>query len=113
VWTLGLLEAVALGGVLTGWGPLALWVVVLGVVLGGTFGLGLLFLVLRAPSASVAGDLSGVAQSVGYLIAAAGPFAVGALFDWTGGWTVPLWTLAGVLVVKTLIGLGAGRDRLI
>ena len=113
VWTLGVGEAIALTGLLTGWGPLTLWVVLLGIVLGGTFGLGLLFLVLRASDAATAGDLSGVAQSAGYLIAAIGPFAIGALFDWTGSWTPPLLALAVVLLVKTVIGLGAGRDRVV
>ncbi len=113
VWTLGVGEAIALIGLLTEWGPLTLWVVLLGIVLGGTFGLGLLFLVLRASDAATAGDLSGVAQSAGYLIAAIGPFAIGALFDWTGSWTIPLLALAVILLLKTLIGLGAGRDRVI
>lgn len=113
VWTLGIGEAIALAGLLTGWGPLALWVVLLGIILGGTFGLGLLFLVLRASDAATAGDLSGVAQSAGYLIAATGPFAIGALFDWTGSWTPPLLALAVILLLKTGIGLGAGRDRVV
>ena len=111
VWTLGLGEAIALGGLLTSWGPLTLWVVLLGIVLGGTFGLGLLFLVLRARDAATAGDLSGVAQSAGYLIAATGPFAIGALFDRTGSWTAPLFALTAVLLLKTVIGLGAARNR--
>ena len=50
VWALGLVEAVALAGLLLSGAELVtLWVGLLGVVLGGTFGLSLLFLVVRAP----------------------------------------------------------------
>ena len=34
--------------------------------------------------------MSAFTQSTGYLIAAAGPFAVGIVHDASGGWTVPL-----------------------
>ena len=39
---------------------------------------------LRARTPEGTAALSGVTQSVGYLIAAAGPFAIGALYDATG-----------------------------
>lgn len=51
-----------------------------------------------------------MAQSVGYLLAAAGPPLVGLLRDLSGGWHLPL----AVCLVLTLViaGLGplAGRD---
>ena len=74
IWTLAVLEAAGLGGLLLPGGMLvALWVSLLGFILGGTFGLALTLLVLRAPDADAAGELSGMAQSVGYFVAAAGP----------------------------------------
>ena len=39
----------------------------------------------RTPQGTAA--LSGFTQSLGYLMAVVGPFAVGALHDATGGWT--------------------------
>ena len=48
---------------------------------------------LRARTSEGTAALSGFTQSVGYLIAAVGPFAVGLLYDATGGWTVPLVVL--------------------
>ena len=74
VWTLAVLEAVALGGMLLPGGLLvALWVSLLGFIMGGTFGLALTLLVLRAPDTESASQLSGMSQSVGYFVAAIGP----------------------------------------
>jgi len=50
----------------------------------------------RTPEGTVA--LSGVTQSVGYLVAAAGPFSFGALHDATGGWTWPLLGLTALVL---------------
>src|SRR5690606_12777217 len=110
VWILGILEAGSLAGLFVGGGALAIAsVAVLGFVLGGTFGLALLLLVLRTADAHTAGELSGMAQSIGYLIAAAGPTVFGLIHDLLGGWTVPLVFLAAVPVAKVGVGVGAGR----
>ena len=114
VWILAVLEALGLGGLLLPGDLLvALSVTVLGFIMGGTFGLALTLLVLRAPDAASAGPLSGMSQSVGYFVAAVGPPAFGYLYDLTAGWTVPLLLLGGVLVGKVLSGLRAGRQGLI
>ena len=54
-----------------------------------------------------------MAQSVGYTVAAAGPFVMGALHDLTGGWTVPLVVLLVLFVPQGIVGVLAGRDRLV
>jgi CP family cyanate transporter-like MFS transporter len=51
-----------------------------------------------------------MAQSVGYLLAAAGPFLFGVLRDATGAWTVPLALLLVIMACMLLAGLGAARD---
>lgn len=110
IWALAALEALALAGLaVPAMGAAWVWAAALGVVLGGTFGLSLLLLVLRATDADGAAELSGMAQSAGYLVAATGPPVFGGLYDWSGGWTAPLVFLAVVLVAKTWIGTGAGR----
>ncbi|MCQ4211543.1 CynX/NimT family MFS transporter [Streptomyces longispororuber] len=81
------------------------------------FGSGLLIstalavIVLRSPDAGRAAEMSGMAQGVGYLLAASGPFLLGALHDATGGWTVPLTVLAVLCVPMGIAGVGAGRPR--
>lgn len=114
IWILGALEAASLLGLLVAgnvW--VVVWVAVLGFVLGGTFGLALLLLALRTPDPETAGDLSGMAQSVGYLVAATGPTVFGLIYDLTGGWTVPLGFLGLVLLAKLIVGGGAGQEGMV
>jgi CP family cyanate transporter-like MFS transporter len=66
-----------------------LWAVVVGIGTV-TFPLILTLIGLRARTPEGTAALSAFTQSTGYLIAAAGPFAVGLVHDVSGGWTVPL-----------------------
>lgn len=83
----------------------------LGVTLGGCFALALTFLAIRAKNAKHASELSGMAQSIGYLLAAIGPVFIGFLHDLTNEWTVPLIVLIGITVLVIIFGLGAGRNK--
>ena len=87
-----------------------LWVVLLGLGQGACFSLALTFFALRAPDSHHAAALSGMAQTVGYLLAAGGPSFFGVLRDVTHAWTVPLVVLLAVTVCLLLAGLGAARD---
>lgn len=110
VTVLVLLEAVSLLGILVPeFGLIAVWVSLLGIVLGGTFGLALLFLVLRSRDTEGATELSGMAQSVGYLVAATGPMLFGGIFDLTGNWDYALLFLFLIAAIKLYMGLGAGK----
>src|SRR5699024_91628 len=94
-----------------GYNMMVVSVALLGVAYGGLFPLSLIFLGLRAKNALEAAKLSGMAQAVGYLLAAVGPILLGTLLDVTGTWSYSLYTLLGVTVLIAVIGLGAGRDR--
>lgn len=84
------------------------WAVLLG--LGtATFPLVLTLIGLRSRTAPGTAALSGFTQSVGYLIAAVGPFLVGVLHDLSGGWTVPLLALAALTVPLLVSGLAISR----
>lgn len=91
----------------------SLWAILLGLGFGTGFTLVLALFVLRAHDAPHAAALSGMAQSVGYALAAAGPIAVGALHDATGGWTTPLVVLIGVAAADLVVGLGASSARFV
>lgn len=96
------------------WAPIDsiwLWTVVLGFGQGVGFATALSFIGLRAPDAEVAGQLSGMAQGVGYVIAALGPLVIGALRDASGGWTVPMVVVLAITALLMLPGLAAGRER--
>ncbi|MFJ5675368.1 CynX/NimT family MFS transporter [Streptomyces sp. NPDC093097] len=88
-----------------------LWAAILGVGQGGALGLALTMMVLRSGDAHTAARLSGMSQTGGYLLAAVGPLALGAVHQSTGGWTVPLVLLLAVCAGLALLGMGAGRDR--
>lgn len=86
-----------------------LWAALLGIGFGAGFTLILSLFVLRADDTQHAAALSGMAQSVGYTLAAVGPVAVGALHDLTGGWTVPLLVLIGLAVLDIGVSTAASR----
>jgi len=89
-----------------------LWAVLIGVG-NGAFPLALAMIGWRTRTAGHTAALSGFTQSTGYLIAAAGPLAFGALHDATGGYGIPLALTGLFLVPQLLAGLVAGRDRTI
>ncbi|MCP3802382.1 hypothetical protein NLX83_24240 [Allokutzneria sp. A3M-2-11 16] len=65
----------------------------------------------RAADHGQAAALAGMAQSIGYLVAAAGPLLLGVLHDATGGWVLPLALLGAISLVMAVVGYGAGRER--
>lgn len=87
------------------------WTLIFGFGSGATMILGLTFIGLRASSAHQAAALSGMAQSVGYLLAACGPPLMGKIHDASGDWHIPLYAVAVISLVMALFGALAGRDR--
>ncbi|MFE3200239.1 CynX/NimT family MFS transporter [Embleya sp. NPDC055664] len=73
--------------------------------------LALTFQSQRAGSAGEVAALAGMAQSIGYLVAASGPLLLGILHDATNSWTLPLVVLIVLCVAMAGAGYGAGRDR--
>ncbi|RFC53498.1 CynX/NimT family MFS transporter [Brumimicrobium aurantiacum] len=92
-------------------GIVELWVSMIGIVLGGTFGLALLLIVLRSNDSETAAELSGIVQSIGYFIAATGPFAVGVIYDLTHIWNYAILLLIVVGILKLILGIGVGKDQ--
>lgn len=68
---------------------------------------------LRSRTPQGTSALSGFTQSVGYLLAAIGPFGVGTLYDATGGWFWPLATLSGLMVPQILLGMYVAKPAYI
>ena len=89
------------------------WASVLGISLGGSFGMALLFIVLRTKDTETANELSGMAQSFGYTLAAVGPALFGAFHDYVGNWTTPLFFLLVVSILKYWSGWISGRSEYI
>ena len=87
------------------------WMTLLGLGQGAALSLALSYIVWRAPDARHTAHLSTMAQGVGYLVAALGPFLVGALHSVTGGWQIPLAVLIVLLVPELVAGVIASRNR--
>jgi CP family cyanate transporter-like MFS transporter len=97
-----------LGLILAPVGGAWLWAVFVGVG-ASVFPVVLTLIGLRARTSQGTAALSGFTQSVGYLIAAVGPFGMGVLYDRTGGWTVPLGALLVLMVPQFVAGMIVSR----
>lgn len=86
------------------------WSVLLGLGQGGSFSIALTLIVLRAPNPQVTAALSGMAQGVGYTIAAFGPLAVGILHDASHGWNSSALMFGVIAAAALLAGVYAGRN---
>lgn len=86
------------------------WAAVFGFANGGVFILALAFVGLRTTTAPQTARLSGMTQSLGYMLSAMGPLVVGALHDRTGGWSASLITCCLLCLVLAGLGLSAGRN---
>ncbi|WP_342423389.1 MFS transporter [Paenibacillus sp. FSL E2-0178] len=90
-----------------------LWIIILGIGGGFAFSLSMMFFGLRTHNAHQAAELSGMAQSVGYLLAAIGPALIGYLHDATNSWNLPLFILLGASVLLFIVGIGAASNRFV
>lgn len=93
-------------------GPVTLipvWMVLIGLGTGTAISFVLLLFGLRTRNAQEAAELSGMAQSFGYLLAAAGPILFGWIYDLTNSWTIPRLLLMLISVLLLLSGAWAGR----
>ncbi|MEK5039356.1 MFS transporter [Sporosarcina sp. FSL K6-3457] len=105
------LYIIGYGGVLVGITSLtALWMIMIGLAGGAAFGLAMMFFTLRTRTPQEAANLSGMAQSFGYALAAVGPVLFGLLHDFTAGWTVPMFILIFASVIVLLSGMSAGKN---
>jgi CP family cyanate transporter-like MFS transporter len=85
------------------------WTICFGLGAGAAIILGLMFVSLRASHPHQAAALSGMAQCIGYLLAAGGPPLIGGLHDASGNWNVALGLCAALCFVMAVLGLFAGR----
>lgn len=110
---IGVVAVLGLVLLMTNTSPFMLTIAVLfiGLAQGGSISLALALLSIRASTPQRAADLSGMAQSVGYFMAALGPILVGASFDAWETWMPALFILMIVSVLQVGAGMGAGRNK--
>ncbi|MBE2893747.1 MFS transporter [Pasteurellaceae bacterium NCTC 11878] len=74
-----------------------------------SFTLCLMLFALKAESAAHAAALSGMAQTVGYLIASVGPIGVGYLYQISENWTLPIYAIIIALLLQLIASLVVGQ----
>jgi CP family cyanate transporter-like MFS transporter len=104
---------IGIGGILlTPASTAAVWSALLGIGLGAGQGIPGILYVRRAANHHQTAQLSSMAQSIGYLVAAAGPFLASALRGGTGSWTAPLIAMLILLLGNAALSPRAGRGTM-
>jgi CP family cyanate transporter-like MFS transporter len=110
----GGLTVIGLAGVLLFPSQLTfVWATLLGIGTGGTFSLTLFLMASRGSDAVIAARLSSMAQGIGYMISALGPFVAGLLHSATGGWDIPILVTFGILAGQLAAGVAAARPGVV
>lgn len=84
---------------------------ILGIGQGGCFSLALTLIVLRSGTHQIAGQLSGMAQGVGYCLAALGPLSVGLMLQFGADNHMISLLLLAIIALATYCAMLAGRRR--
>lgn len=89
------------------------YILFIGVALGISFGLVNLFFSLKTEYTHTAKQLSGMAQSIGYLFAALSVLIFGVIHDYTHNWSHSLYFLLADALLMLIVGMLAGRKHTI
>lgn len=76
----------------------------------GGFALSMAFIGFRTSNGTDAIQLSGMSQSIGYVIAAFGPMGMGLINDMLQNWNYNLWLMAILLVVLLLVSTKCAKE---
>ncbi|MFD5830986.1 CynX/NimT family MFS transporter [Lentzea sp. NPDC060358] len=103
--------AAGVAGLLLAPGWSVVWAVVAGLGSGASLVVALTLIGLRGRGQHGTTQLSGMAQSLGYLLAALGPVVAGLLAERTGSWTASLVVVGVLACAQLAAGIAAGRPR--
>jgi CP family cyanate transporter-like MFS transporter len=87
------------------------WAILIGLCQGAVFSLAITVIVLRSADQYVATSLSGMSQTLGYILASCGPLLAGLLRAWTGSWNNVGFLFLGLGLAAATAGYLAGRAR--
>lgn len=86
------------------------WMILMGLGAGGSLVLSITLFSLRSATAEQSVSLSGMAQAIGYTMAAVVPIVIGYLHDVLQGWTVPLLLMIAISALQVWMGYLSGRQ---
>ncbi|HUG73577.1 MAG TPA: hypothetical protein VMK82_09155, partial [Steroidobacteraceae bacterium] len=87
-----------------------LWMILMGMGAGGSLVLAITLFSLRAATVDDSVALSGMAQAIGYTMAAVVPIAIGFIHDLTHNWEVPLLLMIMLAMLQLAMGYLSGRQ---
>ncbi|KMT22282.1 CynX/NimT family MFS transporter [Clostridium cylindrosporum] len=88
-------------------------IVLIGIGIGSSLCLAMLFIGLRSSNAKEASELSGMAQCIGHMLAAVGPILIGAIYDFTASWTVPILIFIAFNIALIYFSISAGANKVV
>lgn len=91
---------------------LFLWLAMAGLTCGASLSIALTFIAQRSSSTEIAGAVSGMSQSFGYLVAGVGPILFGWLYGLSGAWVLPLAVLVLGAAMQAIAGVALLRERM-
>lgn len=92
---------------------LVIGMIIAGLAMGACFSLCMTFFSIRARTHGGSISLSGFGQSIGYLIAAVGPFLVGYLHDMTDSWVSGIIALIIMSILFFIVGYPSSKNKVI
>ncbi len=102
---------ISLLGLLLAPGLALFWAMLAGLGQGAALVAALTLIGIRGRDHHETTQLSGMAQAVGYLLAATGPVVAGFLAQHTGSWDATLIVFATLAGVQLILGFAVGRDN--
>ncbi|WP_082231196.1 MFS transporter [Schleiferilactobacillus harbinensis] len=114
IWAIGLLFLLGLGGLMLPALPLAAALVVcilLGFATNAAFTMAMSLFSLKTKTPQETAAVSGMAQAIGYLVAAGGPMLAGFLHSVWGSWAPVMLVLLVVAAIQTYCGLLVDRQE--
>lgn len=114
VYMFTILNVLGFSGIFFKWTHLNfLWMIFIGLAGGASFGLVLMLFTLRTKSAYEAAQISGFAQSFGYMLAAIGPVLFGYLHDISNSWNISNMLFLIISILLCIFALFSARDQYI
>lgn len=108
---IAVMMVIAMLGLVITPGLIIIWATLAGLSAGASIVVSLTLMSVRARTLQESSQLSGMSQSVGYLIASLGPITAGLLYELTGSWTPPLIFAACLATGQGVFMVLAGRNR--
>lgn len=99
-------------GIILGPEQLPLWLALAGLNCGASLSVTMTYIAQRSATTEIAGAVSGMSQSIGYLLASLGPILFGWLYGLTGDWLLPLFVLLIGGTLQLIAALALFRERM-